>query len=130
MQYRFQIEAENLKRQPEENLKCYIHRIKTLVDNGWPTTSDADADAQTACENQRIGKYRDWFIPGPTPPQLKQEAHKALIEDPNKTWDALQLLIIDKDMILVFSAEMSGLQQSSSRTSADSTDSRFTLRKH
>ena len=32
MQYRFRIEAENLKRQPDKNIKTYIHRIKTLVD--------------------------------------------------------------------------------------------------
>ena len=28
MQYRFRIEAENLKRQPDENIKSYVHRIK------------------------------------------------------------------------------------------------------
>ena len=51
MQYRLRIEAENLKRQPDENIKSYIHSIKTLVDKGWPTPSDADANARTACEN-------------------------------------------------------------------------------
>ena len=55
-QYRFRIEAEKLKRQPDENIKSYIHIIKTLVDKGWPTPSDADANARTSCENQRIGK--------------------------------------------------------------------------
>ena len=44
------------------------------------------------------------------PPGLKQKAHQAIIEDPNKTSDALQTLIINKDMSLVVSAEMSGLQ--------------------
>ena len=62
MQYRFQIEAENLKKQPIENIKRYIHRIKTLVDKRRPTPSDADANARTACENQRIGNYKDYFI--------------------------------------------------------------------
>ena len=37
MQYRFRIEAENLKRQPDENIENYIHRINTLVDKGWPS---------------------------------------------------------------------------------------------
>ena len=124
MQYRFRIEAEQLKRQPDENIKSYIHRIKTLVDKGWPTPSDADANARTECENQRIGKYKDYFIRGLTPPGLKQKAHQALIEDPNKTWDALQTLIINKDTSLVISAEMSGFQQSSSNSVT--TDSRFT----
>ena len=58
MQYQFQIEAENSKKQPDENIKSYIHRIKTLVDKGWPTLPDADANARTACENQRNGKYK------------------------------------------------------------------------
>ena len=124
MQYRFRIEAENLKRQPDENIKSYIHRIKTLVDKGWPTPPDAEANARTACENQRIGKYKDYFIRSLTPPGLKQKAHQALIEDPNKTWDALQTLIINKDTSLVISAEMSGFQQSSSNSVT--TDSRFT----
>ena len=84
MQYRFRIEAENLKRQSDENIKSYIHRIKTLVDKGWPTPSDADANARTVSENQRIGKYREYFIRGLTPPGHKQKAHQALIEDPNK----------------------------------------------
>ena len=31
MQYRFRIEAENLNRHPNENIKSYMHRIKALV---------------------------------------------------------------------------------------------------
>ena len=124
MQYRFRIEAENLKREPDENIIGYIHRIKTLVDKGWPKPSDADANARTACENQQIGKCKDYFIRGLTPPGHKQKAHQALIEDPNKTWDALQTFIINKDTSLVISAEMSGFQQSSSNSVT--TDSRFT----
>ena len=126
MQYRFRIGAENLTRQPDENIKSYIHRIKILVHKGWQTPSDAEADAQTACENQRIGMYKDFYIRSLTPSGLKQRAHQALIEDSNKIWDALQTLIINRDTILEISAEMSGLQQSSSRTSTKSTDSRFT----
>ena len=126
MQYRFRIEAENLKRQPDENIKSYIHRIKTLVDKGWPTPSNANQEAITACENQRIGKYKDYFIRGLMPPGLKQKAHQAMIEDPNKSWDALQALIINKDMSLVVSAEMSGLQPPSSQTSTGTMDARFT----
>ena len=34
LQYRFRIVAENLKRQLDENIKSYIHRIKTIVDKG------------------------------------------------------------------------------------------------
>ena len=103
---------ENSKRQPDENIESYIHRIKTLVDKGWPTPPDAEANARTACENQRFGKYEDYFIRGSTTPGLKQKAHQSIIEDPNKTCDALQTLIMKKDTSLVISAEMSGFQQS------------------
>ena len=123
---RFRVEAENLKIQPNENIASNIHKIKTLVDKGWPTPSDADADAQTACRNQRLGKWENFLIHSLTAPGLKHKAHQALIEDPKKTWDALQLLIINRDTSLVICAETSGSQQPSSPTSADSTDSRFT----
>ena len=89
MQYRFRIEAENLKRQPDENIKSCIHRMKTLVDKGWPTPPNATQEACTACENQRIGKFKDYFIRGLMHPDLKQKAHQAMIQDPNKSWDAL-----------------------------------------
>ena len=110
--------------QPDENIKSYIHRIKTLADKGWPMPPDADANARTACENQRVGKYKEYFIRGLSPPGIKQTAHQALIKDPNKTWDALQTLIKNKDTSLVISAEMFGFQQSSSNSVT--TDSRFT----
>ena len=80
------------------------------MDRGGPTPPDADAKAQTACENQRRGKYKDHFIRGLTPPGFKQKTHQAQIEDPSKTWDALQTLIINKDTSLIISAEMSGFQ--------------------
>ena len=104
MQYRFRMAAENFKRQPDEKVKSYIQRIKALVDKGWPKPSDADVDAQTACENQRNGKKKDFFIRGLTPPRPKQKAHQALIEDPNKTWVELQTLVIIKDTSSVNSA--------------------------
>ena len=126
MQYRFRIEPEILKTEPDENIKSYIHRIKTLGDKGWPTSPNADANARTACENHWNVKYKVYFIRGLTPPGLKQKTHQALIEEPIKTWDALQTLILNKDTSLVISAEISEFQQLSSRTSADSTDSRFT----
>ena len=59
MQYRLRIEAENLKRQPDVNIKSYIHRIKTFVDKGWLTPPNATQEASTVCENRRIGKYKD-----------------------------------------------------------------------
>ena len=50
MHHRFLIAAESLKRQPDENMKSYMHRIKTLADKGWPTPSDADANVRTSLD--------------------------------------------------------------------------------
>ena len=84
MKYRFRIQAEILKRQPDENINSYIHRIKTLADKGWPTPPDTDANPGTACKNQRIGKYKPYFILGLTSHGLKLRAHQALFGDPKK----------------------------------------------
>ena len=84
MQYQFWIEAETLKRQPDDKIKSYLHSKKT-VDKRWPTPPDADANSRTACENQRIGKYKDYIRPDLAPPGLNHKAHQALTEDPNKT---------------------------------------------
>ena len=58
MQYRFRIEAEKLKRQPDENIKSYIDRFKTLDVKWWPTPSDADAEAQTAAKNSELDSIK------------------------------------------------------------------------
>ena len=70
----FRIEAEKLKRQLDENMKSYIHGIKSLVDKVWPRPPDADANAQTAFGNHRIGTYKDFLLRELTP----QDLHKML----------------------------------------------------
>ena len=52
----------------------------------------------------------------------EKKSHEAMIEDPNKTWDALQTLIKNKDMSLVVTDEMSGLQPSNSQTPTGTID--------
>ena len=89
MQDRFQIEAEKLKKQANENITGCTRRNITLDDKGWPTLSDAEADAQRAYKNQRNGKCKDFFI-------------RSL------TWDALQTLLGNKDTSLAISAKISG----------------------
>ena len=45
--YRRRIEAENIKIQPDEFLKSYIHRLSTAVDRGWHNAIFKD-DKRTA----------------------------------------------------------------------------------
>ena len=72
--YRRRIEAENIKRQPDETIKIYIQRLKTAEDCGWlnPTFND---DLRTA-------KKKEFFVRGLSPPGLKQRAHQFLLENP------------------------------------------------
>ena len=69
--YRRRIEAENIKRQPDEFIKSYIHRLSTAVDRGWPNPTFND--------DQRTAKKMEFFVRGLSPPGLKQKAHQFLI---------------------------------------------------
>ena len=69
--YRRRIEAENIKRQPDEFIKKYIHRLSTAVDRGWPNPTFND--------DQRTAKKMEFFVRGLSPPCLKQKAHQFLM---------------------------------------------------
>ena len=123
MQYRFRIKAANLKRQPDENIKI----IYTEKNINWQKMANTSRRWRKRANSLWISKnwtVKTLFYTRFNTPVLKQKAHHALIEDPNKTWDALQTLILNKDTSFVKSAEMSSFQQSSSISVT--TDSRFT----
>ena len=63
--YRKRIEVESIKRQPEELIKSYIHRVTKAVEKGWP---DPDFN-----NNQRTAKCMEYFVRGLTPPALKKK---------------------------------------------------------
>ena len=59
--YLKRIDAENLKRQADKNIKSYIYRVVKVVDLGWSSSS----------ENERKQKYIDFFLRGLAPRALK-----------------------------------------------------------
>ena len=75
---RRRIEAENIKRQPDEFIKSYIHRLSTAADRKWPNPTFND--------DQKKAKKMVIFVRGLSPPGLKQKAHQFLIENPSATW--------------------------------------------
>ena len=75
--YRRRREAENIKRQPGEFLKSFIHKLSTAVDRGWPNPTFND--------DQRTAKKMEFFVRGLSPPGSKQKAHQFLIENPPAT---------------------------------------------
>ena len=103
--YRRRIEAENIKRQPDEFIKSYIHRLSTAVDRGWPNPTFND--------DQRTAKKMEFFVRGLSPPGLKQKAHQFLIENPTATWQQLKDHIATKDLSFAVSSEFTGTASSS-----------------
>ena len=63
--YRKRIEVENIRRQPDELIKSYLHRLTKAVEKGWPDPF-TDAQRQTKC--------MEFFERGLTPPALKQKS--------------------------------------------------------
>ena len=81
-----------MKRQPDEFIKSYIHRLSTAVDRGWPNPTFND--------DQRTAKKMEFFVRGLSPPGLKQKAHQILIENPPATGQQLKDHIATKDLVL------------------------------
>ena len=98
--YLKRIDAENLKRQADENIKSYIYRVVKVVDLGWSGSS----------ENERKQKYIDFFLRGLAPPALKQNAYQRKIEHPAESWDDLKTHVINKDLSYSISTSMTGIQ--------------------
>ena len=103
--YRKRIEVENLRRQPEELIKIYIHRLTKTIEKGWP-----DPDFNEAF---REGKSMEYFVRGLTPPALKQKAHQFLIENVGATWQQLRDHVSTKDLSFAVSSEFTGTSSNS-----------------
>ena len=102
--YRKRIEVESIKRQPEELIISYTHRVTKAVEKSWP---DPDFN------DQRTPKCMEYFVRGLTPPALKQKAHQLSIEDPSTTWQQLKDHVATKDLSFSVSSEFTGTASSS-----------------
>ena len=102
--YRKRIEVENIRRQPDELIKIYVHRLTKAVEKGWPDPF-TDAQWQTKC--------MEFFVRGLTPPALKQKAHQYLIETPNATCEQLRNQVSTKDLSFAVSSDFTGTASSS-----------------
>ena len=107
IQYRYRIDAENCKRQSGEQIKSYVHRVTYAVQRGWPNFAQA----------QREQKYIELFVRGLNPIQLRQAAHKWLIQNPEATWQQLHTEIVQKDLSHTMSATLAAENQPQTSTS-------------
>ena len=107
--FRHRMEIEHCIRRDGEEIKNYLHRIKMVVDKGWPDdlagVDPADqADERVAQARQRRQRYMDYSLRGMRPRHLQRKAHEYLMGHPNATWDDFSRHVIDKDLAYQVSA--------------------------
>ena len=103
------MEVEHCVRGDGEEIRSFLHRIKKIVDKGWPDDMEGIVEADRAAERQAQGRqrrqrYMDYSFRGLRPRYLQRKAHKYLMERPNATWNNFCAQINQKDLILEVSS--------------------------
>ena len=83
--------VEHCVRGDGEEIRKFLHRIKEIVDKGWPDDMEGFAEADRAAERlaqgrQRGKRYIDCTLRGLRPRYLQRKAQEYLMEHPNATW--------------------------------------------
>ena len=107
--YRHRTEVEHGVRGNGEEIRTFLHRIKKIVDKGWPDDMEGIVEADRAAERQAQGRqrrqrYMDYSLRGLRPRFLQRKAQEYLMERPNATWNDFCAQIIQKDLILEVSS--------------------------
>ena len=97
------MEVEHCVRGDGEEIRNFLHRIKKIVDKGWPDDMDGIAEADRAAERQAQGRQRrqryiDYTLRGLRPRYLQRKAQEYLMEHPNATWNEFSTRIIQRDV--------------------------------
>ena len=100
--YRKRIEVEHIKRQPDELLPSFIHRLTKIVEKGWPDPEFNNNYRTIRCMEKFCERSNP---PPPPPPSLKQKAHQLLTENPATTWQNLQDQMSNKYISYSMSSE-------------------------
>ena len=101
--FRHRMEVELCIRGNGEEIRIFLHRIKTTVDKGWPDdmveVAAADQDAECAAQaRQRRQRYNDYTLKRLRPRCLQQRAQEYLMEHPNATRNNFSTHLINKDV--------------------------------
>ena len=99
------MEVEHCVRGDGEEIRNFLHRIKKIVDKGWPDDMECVVEADRAAERQAQGRQRrqryiDYTLRGLCPRYLQRKAQDYLMERPNAMWNNFCAQIIQKDLIL------------------------------
>ena len=101
--FRHRMEVEHCVRGDGEEIRNFLHRIKKIVDKGWPDDMEGIAEADRAAERQAQGRQRrqryiDYTLRGLRPKHLQRKAQEYLMEHANATWNDFSTRIIQTDV--------------------------------
>ena len=99
--FRHRMEVEHCVRGDGKEIRNFLHRIKKIVDKGWPDDMEGIVEADRAAKRQAQGRQRrqryfDYTLRGLRPRYLQRKAQKYLMEHPNATWNAFSTRIIQR----------------------------------
>ena len=100
---RRRMEVEHCVRGDGEEIRNFLHRIKKIVDKGWPDDMEGIVEADRAAERQaqrrqRRQRYIHCTLRGLRPRYLQRKAQEYLMEHPNATWNDFSTRIIQRDV--------------------------------
>ena len=101
--FRHGMEVEHCVPGDAEEIRKFLHRMKIIVDRGWPDDMEGIAEADRAAERQAQGRQRrkryiDYTPQGLRPSYLQRKAQEYLMEHPNATWNDFSTRIIQRDV--------------------------------
>ena len=97
------MELEQCVRGDGEEIRNFLHRVKKIVDKGWPGDMEGFVEANSAAERQVQGRkrrqrYFDYTLRGLRPRYLQRKAQEYLMEHPNGTWNDFSTRIVQRDV--------------------------------
>ena len=97
------MKVEHCVRGDGEEIRTFLHRIKKIVDKGWPDDMEGIAEGDRATERQaqrrqRRKRYIEYTLRGFRPRCLQQKAQEYLMKNPNATWNSSSTRIIQRDV--------------------------------
>ena len=86
------MDVEHCVRGDGDEIRSFLHRLKKIVDKGWPDGMEGIAEGDRAAERQaqvrqRRQRYIDHTLRGLRPRYLQRKAQEHLMENPNAIWN-------------------------------------------
>ena len=117
------MEVERCVRREGEEIRNFLRRIKSTVDEGWPDDMNGIEAAQQNAERDAQAQQRrqqniDYSLKGLLLRYLQRKAQEYLVENQHATWNDFSTPIIPKDVSFpVSSTFMKDEEQTKARTS-------------